>query len=47
MDRIIVVGSTALNRIGVMGRSSDLDVWTTSKDVASKCFPRADITIMP
>ena len=47
MDRIIVVGSTALNRAGVMERPSDLDVWATSKDVVEKCLPRADITIMP
>ena len=47
MDRIIVVGSTALNRAGVMERSSDLDVWALSKDVVDKYLPKADIALMP
>ena len=46
MDRIIVVGSTALNRTGVMYRTSDLDVWTNNKEIVTRCLPRADISEM-
>ncbi len=47
MDKIIVVGSTALSRAGVMERSSDLDVWCLSKNIVDKYLPRSDIIEMP
>lgn len=47
MDKIIVVGSTALTRAGVMGRYGDLDVWSLSRDIVDNYLPRADVSVMP